>query len=385
MRVIRLQYDGYRNLVPDVMEAAEGVNLIYGDNAQGKTNLVEGVWLFTGAKSFRGSKDGELTGFDKEFSRLKLDFYAAGREQNAELRVAGRRQAILNGVELKSPTQLAGGFCAVIFSPSHLSLIQDGPAARRKFLDIAIGQMWPKYIEILRRYTRAVTQRNAALKDLRYGGRMEGLIDIFDQSIAQFGGRLTEYRRRYVEALRRYAPEIYSGLSGGREKLSLSYLPAHLPGGGDQSAAASVSARSEAYAAELLEALRDAREEDVRTGATSVGPHRDDMELSIDGLPVRSFGSQGQKRSAVLTLKLAEAEVLKNGLGEKPVILLDDVMSELDGARQDYILNHINGWQVFITCCDPAPIQRLTGGRSFRVEAGRIYRTDTSDREQTAR
>lgn len=383
MRVIRLQYDGYRNLVPDAVEAAEGVNLIYGDNAQGKTNLVEGIWLFTGAKSFRGSKDGELTGFDKEFSRLKLDFYAGGREQNAELRVAGRRQAILNGVELKSPTQLAGGFCAVIFSPSHLSLIQDGPAARRKFLDIAIGQMWPKYIEILRRYTRAVTQRNAALKDLRFSSRMEGLMDIFDQSIAQFGGRLTEYRRRYVEALRRYAPEIYSGLSGGREKLFLSYLPAHLPAGEEdgqaEKAAMSVSARSEAYAAELLEALRAAREEDIRTGATSVGPHRDDMELTIDGLPVRSFGSQGQKRSAVLTLKLAEAEVLKNGLGEKPVILLDDVMSELDAARQDYILNHISGWQVFITCCDPAPIQRLTGGRSFHMESGRISWTDMSE------
>ncbi len=376
MRVVRLEYDGYRNLVPGAVEAAEGVNLIYGDNAQGKTNLVEGIWLFTGAKSFRGSKDGELTGFDKEFSRLKLAFYAAGREQTAELRVTGRRQALLNGVELKSPTQLAGSFCAVVFSPSHLSLIQDGPAARRKFLDIAIGQMWPKYIEILRRYNRAVTQRNAALKDLRYSSQMEGLIDIFDQSIAQFGGRLTEYRRRDIDALRRYAPEIYSGLSGGKERLSISYLPAHLDPGEDNGTEGTVSARSEAYAKGLLEALGAAREEDVRTGATSVGPHRDDMELTIDGLAVRSFGSQGQKRSAVLTLKLAEAEVLKNGLGEKPVILLDDVMSELDGARQDYILNHIKGWQVFITCCDPAPIQRLTGGRSFHMEGGRIRQTD---------
>lgn len=375
MRVLRLQYDGYRNLVSDTIEACEGVNLIYGDNAQGKTNLVEGIWLFTGAKSFRGSKDGELTGFDSAFSRLNLDFYADGREQNAELRVTGRRQAILNGVELKSPTQLAGAFCAVIFSPSHLSLIQDGPAARRKFLDIAIGQMWPKYIEILKRYTRAVTQRNAALKDLRYSRQMEGLIDIFDQSIAQFGGRLTEYRRRYVEALRRFAPEIYAGLSAGREKFSLSYLPSHIPDG-QLPEAESVSARSETYAKGLLEALREAREEDMRLGSTSVGPHRDDLELSIDSLPVRSFGSQGQKRSAVLTLKLAEAEVLKNAAGEKPVILLDDVMSELDAARQDYILNHINGWQVFITCCDPAPIQKLTGGRSFHMEAGRIQMAD---------
>ena len=369
MRVIRLQVDGYRNLASESIEAGEGVNLIYGDNAQGKTNLVEGIWLFTGAKSFRGSKDGELTGFDSDFSRLQLQFYAAGREQEAELRVEGRRQAILNGVELKSPTQLAGAFCAVIFSPVHLSLIQDGPAARRKFLDIAIGQMWPKYIEILKRYTRAVTQRNAALKDLRYSSRMEDLIDIFEQSIAQFGGRLTEYRRRYVEALRRFAPEIYSGLSAGKEKLTLSYQPVQLR---QEDKKSTPSQQAEAYTKELLTALKEAREEDMRTGATSVGPHRDDLEISIDGLPVRSFGSQGQKRSAVLTLKLAEAEVLKNAVGEKPVILLDDVMSELDAARQDYILNHIHGWQVFITCCDPAPIQKLAGGKSFYMQSGRV-------------
>lgn len=369
MRVIRLQYDGYRNLASNSIEAGEGVNLIYGDNAQGKTNLVEGIWLFTGAKSFRGSKDGELTGFDSDFSRLQLDFFAAGREQTAELRVAGRRQAILNGVELKSPAQLAGGFCAVIFSPTHLSLIQDGPAARRKFLDIAIGQMWPKYIEILKRYTRAVTQRNAALKDLRYSSQMEGLIEIFEQSIAQFGGRLTEYRRRYVKALRRFAPEIYNGLSGGKEKLSISYQSVHLK---QNEKEGQPSGGSEEYAKGLLNALRDVREEDLRTGVTSVGPHRDDLEIFIDGLPVRSFGSQGQKRSAVLTLKLAEAEVLKNAIGEKPVILLDDVMSELDAARQDYILNHIHGWQVFITCCDPAPIKKLVEGKSFYVESGRV-------------
>ncbi len=371
MRVIRLEYEGYRNLVTDSIEAAEGVNLIYGDNAQGKTNLVEGIWLFTGAKSFRGSKDGELTGFDREFSRLRLTFYGAGREQEAELKVQGRRQAVLNGVELKSPTQLAGSFCAVIFSPAHLSLIQDGPAARRRFLDIAIGQLWPKYIEILKRYTRAVTQRNAALKDARYNRQMESLIDIFDQSIAQFGGRLTEYRRRYAAALGRYAPGIYAGLSGGKEKLSLAYQPAH-GATAEEGTAESVSARSERYAAGLLEALTAAREEDMRTGSTSVGPHRDDLEIAIDDLPVRSFGSQGQKRSAVLALKLAEAEVLRDAAGEKPVILLDDVMSELDGARQDYILNHIDGWQVFITCCDPAPIQKLAGGRSFHMQAGKI-------------
>lgn len=363
MRVIRLESTGYRNLIPAKIEAHEGINIIYGDNAQGKTNLIEGIWLFTGAKSFRGSKDGELTQFGSPFSRLSLDFYGGGREQNAEIRVELKRRAILNGIELKSPSNLAGNFCAVIFSPVHLSLIKDGPVGRRKFLDSAIGQMWPKYIDILRKYTRAVAQRNAALKDLKYRSDLMDMINIFEHTIASFGGKLTEYRLRYVEALKKYTAGIYDGLSGGKERLSLEYLWKGTVSGAEPKGN---------YAEILMSGLLGSRDEDMLTCTTSVGPHRDDLLISINDLNARTYGSQGQQRSAVLALKLSEAEVLKKATGEQPVALLDDVMSELDTDRQDYILNHIRDWQVFITCCDPSPLKRMTGGKIFHMSGGAV-------------
>lgn len=356
--MIRLKFSGYRNLRPGILEAHEGVNIIYGENAQGKTNLMEAVWLFTGAKSFRGAKDSELVSFSEEAARLSLDFYAAGREQNAELKIAGRRQAVLNDVEYKSPSELAGSFCAVMFSPSHLSLVKDGPAARRKFLDTAIGQLWPKYIDLLRRYQRAVAQRNSALRDLRWHSDLEGLMDVFEQSIAEPGMKIIAYRGRYLEILGQTVPEIYYGLSGKKERLSFSYLC--------KNGAAPSSSE------ELAALLKASRKEDMLTGSTSAGPHRDDLEFYIDGISARSYGSQGQQRSVVLALKLSEAEILKKTTGEQPVALLDDVMSELDLTRQDYILNHIRGWQVFITCCDPGPIGKLSGGRIFHMDQGQL-------------
>lgn len=362
MIVRRLAFDGFRNLEKNELTADSGVNVIYGDNAQGKTNLIEGIWLFTGAKSFRGSKDHELIRFHTPQAKIQLDFYGEEREQTAQIRLGEKKEAYLNGVQKKSTSDLAGSFHAVVFSPLHIKLVEDGPDSRRKFLDTAIGQIYPKYNEILKSYQRAVAQRNQALRDVKYHPDIYDLIDIFEHSIAGFGGRIMRYRVRYIAALSRYAPEIYAGISGGKEKLTFAYAPKNM---------LAVENEQE-NAQQLLQALKNSREEDIATGNTSVGPHRDDLEIEIDAHSVRSFGSQGQKRSAVLSLKLAEAQVLKNSTGEQPVALLDDVMSELDTGRQNYILNHITGWQVFITCCDPANIEKLVQGKIFYMENGLI-------------
>lgn len=354
MTVKNINLKNFRNIKDLSFSPDEKMNVICGPNAQGKTNLLEAIWLFTGAKSFRGAKEKEFISFDCEEARIKLEFIRNGVRNDAELEIKERRKAILNGNALSSPGALAGNFCAIVFSPQDISLVKDGPAVRRRFLDTAIFQIYPKYAQLLRKYTRAVQQRNAVLKDLYYHGELSSLVDVFDSEIAESGREIIEYRKKYISFLKNTVPEIYFGLSGEKENLGISYI---------------CSCSSE-Y---LEERLKNARREDMRTGTTSIGPHRDDIEFSINGNSARLYGSQGQKRSVALSLKLAEAEILKNHTGEETVALLDDVMSELDPQRQNYILNHIKNWQVFITCCDPTNIENLSQGRVFTMKNGELY------------
>ncbi len=359
MQVTRLSYEGFRNLQAGMWEPYAGVNVILGENAQGKTNLLEALWLFTGGKSFRGAKDSELTAFGAEYSRLTMDFIADSREQQAEITVKARRSAVLNGVPQGTASRLAGVFCGVVFSPVHLSLIKGGPQERRKLIDAAYCQLRPSYIKTLTEYTRVLTQRNAFCKQKQRDCHTEELLELWDRQLAQIGCRVIQARQHYIQRLTPAARDIYSGLSSGKEELTLRYLST-VPYDGAATAADIANA--------LFGALQSSHAADLAAGFTTVGPHRDDMEVCIDAHAARSFGSQGQQRSAVLALKLAEASLLEEVTGEKPIALLDDVMSELDISRQEYILNHIRDWQVFITCCEPTPL--LKDGRLFTMKAG---------------
>ena len=370
MIVRELRFESFRNLQSGTLTPVTGVNVLYGDNAQGKTNLLEALWLFTGGKSFRGSRDSELPGFGKEKAHLILTFEAAGRVQEAELTIVRRRQAVLNGVVQPSPSRLAGQFCAVVFSPADLSLVREGPDARRRFLDAAYCQLRPGYIATLSEYHRALAQRNALLKNGPLGLGAEELLDVWDQKLARAGGYILAARRRYTDRLAAAAGALYQGLSGGKEILSLSYRRA----GEECGETDSRSVREETEA--LYRLLCSRRAADQAAGFTTAGPHRDDLIIEINQLPARAFGSQGQQRSAALALKLAEAALLEEATGEKPVALLDDVMSELDAARQDYILDRIEDWQVFITCCEPGTVLRLDRGnrnsRAWSIRAGTL-------------
>lgn len=367
MRVECLTAEGFRNLHAGEIKPSPGVNILYGDNAQGKTNVLEALWLFTGGRSFRGAKDRELIAFGAERAACRMDFFAQERSQQAEIVVESRRRALLNGIPQTTPAKLAGVFCAVVFSPAHLSLIKDGPEERRRFLDAAYCQLRPSYIQTLAEYSRALTQRNSLLRQLREGGGDPALLDIWDQRLAASGARIRAARAAFIARLDRETRRIYDGLSAGREQMTLSYLTQT-----QEASGADTRERMQA----LLRELASRREADRGAGFTTAGPHRDDLEVRIDGRPARVFGSQGQQRSAVLALKLAEAVVLQEVTGEQPVALLDDVMSELDVSRQDYILNHIHDWQVFITCCDPSAVLRLTGGRVFHIRGGAVIRED---------
>jgi DNA replication and repair protein RecF len=350
VKIIHIRYEDYRNLSAGEMSPDGGINVIFGKNAQGKTNLLEAMWLFTGGRSFRGSRDADLVARGRRRALLDLTFFSGEREQTARLAVeGGTRSAVLNGVPKRSAAGLVGVFCAVMFSPEHLALVRDGPVFRRNFMDTALCQIRPGYAVLLARYRHTLVQRNALLKDIPRHSELLGTLSVWDEKLARYGREIVKSREEYLTWISGPVRGIYAGICENREQIGLKYQKS---------------------AENLNEALLKNRAADIAAGHTGAGPHRDDLLIEIDGLSARAFGSQGQKRSAVLALKLAEAEVLFRRTGERPVVLLDDVMSELDAGRQDYLLNHLENCQVFITCCEADAVRRLRGGARFEMEAG---------------
>lgn len=359
MKINLIDIENFRN-IEKLDLSFENVNIIYGENAQGKTNLIEAIYLFTGSKSFRGVRDKELVKFDCEYSRLKINFESSERNQNAEILIKGRRQAELNGIKKKSVSALGEELKAVIFSPVHLSMVKDGPFERRKFIDGALCQIKSGYRNVLKEYNRCLAQRNMLLKDIAQNSALQDMLYIWDKNLAASGAKIIYQRKKYIEAVLPYAEEIFSGLSKGREKIDL-----HLKGCFEYEGLSCNEIEKK-----LIFAFENSRSNDLINKITMTGPHRDDLDILINGSSARSFGSQGQQRSCVLALKLAEASLLNEITSEKPLALLDDVMSELDESRQDYILNHIKDWQVFITCCDVNTILRLKKGKTFHIKNG---------------
>lgn len=362
MYVKQLEVKNFRNISHINIDPCEGINIIYGKNAQGKTNLLEGMWLFTGCRSFRASKDAELINFNSTKANLYMDFNAYDRDQSASLEIGEGRKFILNGVKQKSASGIMGEFLAVVFSPEHLSLVKDGPYERRRFLDIAISQLKPKYGVTLSQYNKAIAQRNVLLKDVQFHSELYDTLDIWEERIAFFASEIIRQRIGYINKLSQFTDEIYSGLSSEKEKLLIEYSQQTVVYGDD---------KQELYE-NMKNQLYQSRRNDITTGFTSVGPHRDDLSIKIDSLPARTYGSQGQQRSAALALKLGEAAVIRSFSGQQPVAFLDDVMSELDVSRQNYILNHIKDWQVFITCCDPSAVSNLKAGKAFEIADGKV-------------
>ena len=224
MKINKLCCKNFRNIEYAELEPCEGMNVICGENAQGKTNLLESIWLFTGAKSFRNSKDANFIRFGEEKAVCDLLFNAEGIEKEAKIEIKEKRTAFLNSNKLKSPSMLAGSFNAIVFSPNDLKIVTDGPSIRRKFLDIALGQLYPSYIEILRKYTRAITQRNQLIKEYRYDSTVSIMLDVFEEEIATEGKKIIDYRKRYIEKLNLYLPKVYEGISNGKEILETHYI-----------------------------------------------------------------------------------------------------------------------------------------------------------------
>ena len=356
MEIISFKAENFRNIKLAEIKPQKETNVFLGENAQGKTNIIEGLWCFTGLKSFRGAKDNELINFDAEQARLFIEFMSEERNQTAEIILSREknRKIVINGIEENS-NELLQKFHAVVFSPEHLQLVKSGAEERRRFLNSAISALYPSYRDILKKYKRALKQRNAILKDTKFEAYMFDFLDEYEKVLARLCSNIIMMRKKYIKRIGEYLPKIYEGISGGKEELSFEYF-------------ASAGESEE----EIRESFKKSRLEDIRAGVTSVGAHRDDLIFKINGKSARDFGSQGQQRSIVLSLKLSEAELLNEVSGELPIILLDDVLSELDKGRQDYLLNHIKGRQVFITCCEEETANRLENGKLYEISGGNL-------------
>lgn len=353
----------FRNLDDAQIKPCENVNMIYGENGQGKTNLIEGIWMFTGFKSFRTKRNSDLIAHGKEFFDISLDFFSENRDRHFEIKSSNQTQDFLtNNVKVKSNRSIIGEFLAVVFSPSHLNLIKGGPDEKRKFLDIAISQIKPSYARNISSYYKILKQKNAFLRDFKQQSFNGELLDVFDEKLSNYGSLIIKERKKYIEVLRECACEFYLGISDNREKITVNYSQFGLNDIKDENDEREI----------LLNLLKNSRDTDIKRMFTSKGPHRDDLDIKLNDMNIRNFASQGQQRSAALALKLGEAYIINKIKDEKAVILLDDVMSELDEKRQAYILKKLNDCQVFITCCEANQILKMKSGNCFEINNGKV-------------
>ena len=362
MHILTFTTEKFRNIARAEFSPCAGVNVIFGENGHGKTSLLEGIWLFTGCRSFRCADANEMVKQGEDRASLDAAFISNGREQRARIEIAGRRSLTLNGFAQETPRRMLGVFPAVAFTPDTLSLAKGGPGERRRFLDVALSMLTPAYAVRLAKYLKALAQRNALLRQANPSGE---LLDTWDASLAGEAAGILNARLRYLNELIPRAREFYRRISAGREGLEIA---PHVTGAERCTASTESLDVREAY----LAALARARQNDLRRQMTTVGPHRDDLILRLDGRSLRDFGSQGQKRSAALALKLAEAATLGDIAQEAPVALLDDVLSELDARRQGDLLKYLEGWQVFLTCCEPSHALHGQAGKVFCVRDGAV-------------
>ena len=346
-----------------------GVNIIVGENAQGKTNLLEAVAYLSCASSHRTRYDRELIRHGVDSAFLKGEIASRGRTLalEADLHRGSRRQLRSNGVKLKTAGELSGLLNTVLFCPEDLYLIREGAEARRRYLDGCICQLRPRYAQALAEYKRLYQHKTRILKDAGEHPALLDTLDDFSLRMAQCGAVIVHYRAHFIRRLRETAPEIHRDCSGGRETLDLRYETV--------SSVTDPEAPPKAILPQLLAHQEAHRRAEIESRSCLSGPHKDELAVDIDGAAAKSYASQGQTRTAALALKLAARDIFCQDGGEWPVLLLDDVLSELDLRRQEFVLNRITSGQVFITCCEEEKLARLREGKAFRVKDGVLFPT----------
>lgn len=372
MILTQLSVNGFKNLQEVQIQPHPNYNLILGENAQGKTNLIESIWILTGCRSFRGTKEKDYLAFEGKNLQIEAKFQDTRREQTISYNMASgsqmEKKIRVNGVVHK-PGDLFSLFHCVIFTPEDLSLVNSGPEKRRSFLDMCGAQLHAPLLDLVRRYQLALQQRNAVLKEKLPLGQTEAMLKIWDVQLARLGAEIAVHRAAYVRKLSEVCVPLYHEISGGREEISLHYQSNIYGREAQETIPEQVN---EAMLQTFTNHLIQSRQSDILFGHTSSGIHRDDLILKIGGKYAKDFGSQGQKKSIALALKLAQAQIYHNRRKESPIILLDDVMGELDASRQGVVSGIIQDMQVFVTTCHPESVLYAGDGAKFLVYGGKI-------------
>ena len=357
MIIKSLELMNFRNYEFLDLKFSEGTNILYGDNAQGKTNVLEAIYLSATTKSHKGSKDKDIVGFDKEEAHIRTYLAKEGIEYKIDMHLRKNKSkgVAVDGQKLKKAADLLGLLNVVFFSPEDLSIIKNCPAERRRFVDMELCQLDNFYLYNLNHYNKIVNQRNKLLKDMYFNPQLKDTLNIWDSQLVSFGSKIIERRRMFVGQLNEIIYGIHKKLSGDREELIIKYEP-------------------DVEIDDFETILKKNQEKDIKLKQTSVGPHRDDFSFMTGNIDIRKFGSQGQQRTAALSLKLSEIEIVKKSTKDTPVLLLDDVLSELDSNRQNYLLNSIGNIQTIITCTglDEFVNNRFEINKVFKVVEGTI-------------
>jgi len=361
----QLELENFRNYKKTKTSFSKNVNIIYGENAQGKTNIIEAIFLCAAGRSHRTSKDKELINIDGDRFKVKLLLNKNYKKKEIEyLYEFGKKQILINEIPIKKMANLMGNLLAVIFSPEDILIVKEGPSLRRRFINITISQLKPSYFYNLQQYNKILNQRNNLLKEIQKNKSLLDTLDIWDEKIAQVGTEIIIDRKKFIDKLNKISKEKHYNLTDNCEQLEIKY----------KTFLQKINVNDkESIKDEIIKIFLKNRNLEFKRCVTVVGPHRDDFDIIINDLPLKNFGSQGQQRTAILSLKLSEIEIIKEETDEYPILLLDDVMSELDNKRKNYLFKSLTNMQTFITCTEKDFFKEYKDISFFRVKNGEIY------------
>ena len=353
MFIEQIKLKNFRNYNDQEIILKNGINLFYGNNAQGKTNIIESVFLCSMGKSFRARRDKELINFDAQDTHIEIKYNKKDREGKIKYIIGENKNIFINNVQIKKMSEILGNINIVLFSPEDINIIKDGPINRRKFLNMMISQLRPNYIYTYNLYLKTLEQRNVYLKNISLENRNEDLLDIYDEKLAEYGIIINKYRDEFINKIKEKIREIHKKVTKEKEEIKIKYI-------------------SDCFEKEkFLQQLKNNRTQDILKGHTSMGIQRDDIYFFINGKKIEIYGSQGQQRTSILSLKLAELEIIKDEIGEYPILLLDDFMSELDSERRLNFLTNIENTQIIITCTDDINIENIEINK-YEVKEGTV-------------
>ena len=355
MWIKKLKIKNIRNYESEEINLEKNINIFYGQNAQGKTNIIESIFLCSLGKSFRTKKDKEMIKLNEQNALVEVEYEKSDRDGKIKIEIGNKKNIYLNGIKIKKLSELLGNLNIVIFTPDDINILKGGPQNRRRFLDIMISQLRPNYMHILNLYIKTVEQRNNYLRQIKEEHKDENLLEIWDEKLAEYAIKIYEYRKEFIEKIIKKLDIIHKNITNGEEQIELEYV--------------TECDSKEKY----LKLLKERRKLDIIKGFTTKGVHRDDFMIYINKKDIKIFGSQGQNRTAMLSLKLAELQVIYDEIGEYPILLLDDFMSELDKTRRKNFLENIEGTQVIITGTEKLDIENLEY-LEYNVSNGKVLK-----------